>query len=293
MSNQQSIKKYTVCVGIDTNKGDTILSPAFTTTPASKKRIRTLSSPELQQQDTKTSKMTEEVSLKVIYDEIVALRKETKEYSRTVEFLSAKYDEVIKLFEKLQEENKETKKELRDEKQKCIENERRIDDLEAKIDNLEVSADNQEHYTRRLNLLFDIPENTKDITQAVIEWCGKLEVDLDEDQIDIAHKLGKAEFGKQRTVIVRFTTMKKRNEIINKMRSVLREKRRKKESLQDIPRIREHLTQWRANLFTAARQVQRDKKFCSSFVRNGIVFIQKEVGSKPIIVTGHNMLQSL
>lgn len=286
MSSQQQITKF---VDVQSRKGNSVLS--LTSTPLCNKRVRCSSSPENQEtefQETgceagKSNMAAVEVNLEMIFNEILELRKETKElkketqelkketqeYKQAVEFIGIKFDEMNKSIADLKAENNSLKTLCED-----LKNERKLH--AEKVEKLERAMDDQEQYSRRLNVLFDdIDESKQNLAQEVIERCKLINVDLHESDIEIVHRIGKKQQDRNRPVIVRLTSMASRNKIMISMRSLLHDLRKKKKSLSDLPRIREHLTPLRASLYKEARELQIQRKWTSCFVRDGTILVQR------------------
>ena len=88
----------------------------------------------------------------------------------------------------------------------------------------------------------------------------------------MAHRVGKKQGSSNRPIIARLASMRKRNEIMNSLRGILKEKRKKKESLIDVLRVRECMTPFRAS--SESRELQQEIKWSSRYVREGKIFVQ-------------------
>jgi exosome complex exonuclease DIS3/RRP44 len=92
-----------------------------------------------------------------------------------------------------------------------------IEALEAELTNVRVQANENEQYFRKYNLrIVGLNENDgENCVGEIIKLCkGKLNVNVDERDIDRAHRLGpKALSGRSRTVIVKFKSYGAKAEI--------------------------------------------------------------------------------
>ena len=107
---------------------------------------------------------------------------------------------------------------------------------------------------------------------------------INDNDIQVAHRVGVKNFAKDRAIIVRFVSLQAKNEIMSNLRLTLRDKRQKKESLKGIPRIQEHLTKKRLLLFELAKVARQEGKFFSCFVRDGTILVQHSANSKPKVI---------
>ena len=193
---QQSITRFADNLN---KKTDSVLS--LTATLISGEKARCSISPNMQEEKKPQAgilKMSSNISLEQIFNEIVKLRKEMKDYNKSAEFFSAKFDDMNKAIIELRSENDSLKllcEELKTEKEKRIECEKKIKILEAAIDS-------HDQYSRRLNLLFDdIDEKKVDMVSEVIEKCKQLQVDLSENDVEVAHRVGKKQGNNNRPII--------------------------------------------------------------------------------------------
>ena len=109
-------------------------------------------------------------------------------------------------------------------------------------------------------------------------------MNINDNDTQVAHRVGVKNFAKDRAIIVRFVSLQAKNEIMSNLRLTLRDKRQKKESLKGIPRIQEHLTKKRLLLFELAKVARQEGKFFSCFVRDGTILVQQSANIKPKVV---------
>ncbi len=287
MAVQQTLTKFIV----DSSKSisNTILSPSqgggSTLTPALKKRIRNNSSPETRMETSQEVVGINSVSLNDLMFELKELRKENSEIKDSINFMSIKFDNVTREIQELKRENISLKSAISDLQKENA----KLVGIEKKLTVLENEHEKLEQYSRRWNLLFDgvkeeVAESEKTIWQKVIAQCDSIGVNINDNDIQVAHRVGVKNFAKDRAIIVRFVSLQAKNEIMSNLRSTLRDKRQKKESLKGIPRIREHLTKKRLLLFELAKVARQEGKFFSCFVRDGTILVQQSANSKPKVI---------
>ena len=120
----------------------------------------------------------------------------------TVEFLSKKFDDLVK-------EKDEQIKNLTEKKNK---------ELKKKIEDLEIEQDRQEQYSKRnCLLLHGIEENKKENTDSLVTENIKkyTDMELSDFDIDRSHRLGKPKPNKPRPIIVKFTRYNIRSKIFS------------------------------------------------------------------------------
>ena len=134
--------------------------------------------------------------------------------------------------------------------------------------------DSLEQYGRRENLrlhnILEVPGNKDDGETEIIKVAKELNVKLESKDIQRAHRLGKKKPSaeKPRPIIVRFTSYKKRNEIIHAKRNL------KKSEAYKNSFISEDLTPLRAKLLNYCKN-ECDKKFVLCHTINGKIRFKK------------------
>ena len=140
--------------------------------------------------------------------------------------------------------------------------ERRITVLEDQVELLQRECDNLQQYFRRCNLRFHgIPETGEgeDTTLKVLELINsKMAVTppVAKEDIVVSHRLGKQSDTRPRAVIVVFNKITVRNDVIRARR------RLRNTTDQHQVFVNEDLTQRRAALAAATRQLKRKKNNC-------------------------------
>ena len=122
-----------------------------------------------------------------------------------------------------------------------------IHDLEEKYDDIE-------QYSRKFNLeIHGIPERKEeDITQIILDLAEAIDADVWEEDIDICHRLYKAE-GKARPIIVKFTNYDSKYEMYSKRLRLRKVDNREKFGVERVF-INENLTSRRALLYSKVRK---------------------------------------
>ena len=134
-------------------------------------------------------------------------------------------------------------------------------------------VDSLEQYGRRENLrIYGIPESNENIDddgeQIVHDIAKLLNVDLDNWDIQRAHRLGRKRSNKPRPIIVRFLSFKKRNEILNSKSKL------KNNQVYPSAFITEDLTPLRSKLLYYVKH-HCDEKFVMCHTRNGNILMKK------------------
>ena len=133
----------------------------------------------------------------------------------------------------------------------------RIEALEARekvadktIHDLEEKYDDIEQYSRKFNLeIHGIPERKEeDIAQIILDLAEAIDADVREEDIDICHRLYKAE-GKARPIIVKFTNYDSKYEMYSKRLRLRKVDNREKFGVERVF-INENLTSRRALLYS-------------------------------------------
>ena len=138
----------------------------------------------------------------------------------------------------------------------------------------------------------------EEVTQITLDLLNKLEVDIDEEDISIVHRLPvKQRFGRTRfdkpanhpTIIVRLVSRQKRNETYAK--------RFNAKSIAEFPVkrmahlfVNENLTQRRKRLFWLSKQKAKELAGYNYFwTHNGQIFVRKNEESEIFIRTGSDL----
>ena len=159
------------------------------------------------------------------------ITKVTKPLEAEIRKLETKLNELIEgqnfisdKHNKMANDYKSVLTKSRKEKEEINKLNKRRDELQKKSNSEELKLDEREQYNRRQNLeLVGVPFNeNEDVTQITLDLNEKLNVDITEEDISIAHRLplkqGNSNLKNRRhpSIIVRFLSRHKRNEIFVK-----------------------------------------------------------------------------
>ena len=141
----------------------------------------------------------------------------------------------------------------------------------------------------------------EDVTQITLDLISKLDVDIKEEDISIAHRLPvKQRYGRTRltkpvnhpTIIVRLVSRQIRNEIYDK--------RFNAKMIEDFPVegmeklfINENLTQRRKRLFWQSKQKAKELEYKYFWTPNGQIFVRKNEESEKVLIRTENDLDQL
>ena len=198
--------------------------------------------------------------------EIAILKNEVQQLRESQNFTSNQNDDLVKDYRRVVQTSKKQKQDL-------IKLRKETEDLDKRRYEDETKIDELEQCDRRQNLeLQGIPQFGKeDITQITLDLAKKINVDLEEEDISIVHRLpakqrrsedqsGSKTTKRHPTVIVRFVSRQKRNEMY--------ENRFKAKEIEDFPVegmknlfVNENLTQRRKQLFWKTKQKAKELGF--------------------------------
>ena len=158
----------------------------------------------------------------------------------------------------------------------------RIEALEARekivdktIHDLEEKYDDNKQYSRKFNLeIHGIPERKEEgIVQRILDLAKTIDADIQEEDIDICHRLYKAE-GKARPIIVKFTNHDSTYEIYSKRLWLRKVDNREKFGVERVF-INENLTSRRALLYSKVRKRVKDNPVWKTWTMDGKIFLRK------------------
>ena len=164
----------------------------------------------------------------------------------------------------------------------------RIEAMEARekiadktIHDLEEKYDDIEQYSRKFNLeIHGIPERKEeDITQIILDLADTIDADVREEDIDICHRLYKAE-GKARPIIVKFTNYDSKYEMYSKRLRLRKVDNREKFGVERVF-INENLTSRRALLYSKVRKKVKDYSAWNTWTMDGKIFLRKSPTGRP------------
>ena len=253
-------------------------------------------------------------------DEITALKAEIAELSRSQDFISKQYDEIIKLNSKKMEDFDELKQKhdslctdyskpktdynalkLANEKQTNQLDELMINsaDLEKKSNSEAVKLDAIDQYSRRQNLEFlgiSVTAN-EDVIDIVVKLGKLVGVDIAKSDISTAHSLRPkrhSTIGEPPAIIARFINRNLRNLIYSKRTAA------KLIPENDFPiskmkrlYINENLTQERKKLLWQTKQRMKQLEIKFLWTMNGKIYVRKDEDSTSVIIQNEEDLNKI
>lgn len=186
------------------------------------------------------------------------------------EFISGKFDEVLKAINELKSDYNL----LRDENTVL---KQRVNELQNSITVIDNDCEGLKQYLRRdLLEVHGIPQNLEEKTDDLVQHVAELaEINLDASDISISHRLP-AKRGKTAAIIVKFTRRKVRDNIYNN-RYKLRGKTTSDLGFTQSNRIyiNESFTAKGKQLFYEVKTYQKSHNFKYIWSRNGSVYLRK------------------
>lgn len=218
---------------------------------------------------------------KLLSDNAV-LRNEVEVLKKSLQFQSTTVEEI-------QKENAELKSQVKELNMTQELIMKRAEDLEDRNDNLEM-------YTRKYNLeLHGIPEDDEeDLEDIVIKLGESVGVEIEEDDIDIVHRMKVRFKSGPRPIIVRFMSHKIKSKMY-KAKKKLRGETRFNDELNGAKAIyiNENLTTTKRRLFAELRKRAKQYKWNSCWSLDGKLFVCKVKGDRPIKISTHAELEEL
>lgn len=256
---------------------------------------------------------------------------------KAINDLETKFDSLLDVIEDLENENKKLNKKFRALKHKfevaktptvrkhSAESRRNKEDQVADVededasdnrydydDNENESSSSNDQYVsgRKLELLFDNINEAKNadkrenFTRLIIKECKKIGIEIQPSDIQFAERIGPRQTdtvtgkAKSRTILVRFISSQKRNEILDKKNEEVKKitssnSKTPDLDLEAIPKVREHLTIARMRLMRKVDEDQVANRIQSSHVVDGHIIVQRRFGSPQIIVDSEQQLNNL
>lgn len=176
----------------------------------------------------------------------------------------------------------------------CATNNIRLRTLENRVQEAEDKTEALEMYTRKNSLeIHGVPESKgEDLDEIVIKVADRVGVEVEEDEIEIVHRLPVKLKG-VRPIIAKFKS--------HKIKSQIYFSRRKLRGTEDEDElngakeiyINENLTAYRRKLFAEARKRTKINKWYKTWTTDGKIFITKEKGDRAVKVNNYSELESM
>lgn len=206
------------------------------------------------------------------------IRVELRDFQKSLSFNSDKLDDVLKKMETLQNAMNSIKA-----KQKNIEEENK--ELKKKMRELEIEADERDQYSRNRNVQIDGIPHQKDenLEELVKEIGNKIEVTIDNNDIDVVHRIPTFSKNSVEPIVVQFVTRKIRDNVIKKAKI-------NKITTKDINMngpdkaifINDHLTRKRKDILHEAKKKKIELNFKYVWSKGGKIYMRKDDSSNVI-----------
>ena len=203
---------------------------------------------------------------------------EIVELKKALEFQSKTIEELIK-------ENSKRKDSIERQDSETNQLKSHIKTLENTVEELEDTQDNIHQYQRKHNLVFHgIPERKdEDLVEALKEIGEALDVEVEEETIDIVHRMASKQ--RPRPVIVRYlnySAKKKLYQARRNLKKVDAEHWENTNCLYGVTQINidENLTKVRAALFAEIRKRAKQYGWYSAWTLDGNIYVKKTKDGK-------------
>ena len=228
-----------------------------------------------------------------LYEEIKQLKSEIIEVKKSQEYIGRQYEKLQNECTAIQKKSSQQNQELKEVKNSASNIIKSNSTDRAKLDELE-------QYTRRQNLVLEgVPYNEgENVNKVVTQLVEKLDFDLKNDDISIAHRLPMKENGKTKTnnnhpaIIVRFVNRSVRNAIYAKRAAAAKITNFPVKNMEKLY-INENLTQPRKRLFWLTKQAVKRLHYKFIWTNNGDIFVRKDENSEKIHVSNENDIRHL
>lgn len=206
-----------------------------------------------------------------------SIKSNIEELIKNFSFLSEKYDVLLTKIDNNNEIIKDQCKTINEIKKSNIVKDQVIKNLSEKVDNLE-------QYTRNKNIeivgLNEIPgENCK---QLVVDIAKKLNLNINIDEVDVAHRVKSLKNNKSKNIIAQFKSRTIRDMLVQKRNLIITETNLNGTPIGTKLYINEHLTNFYKNLLRLAKLRQRETDFKFVWFKNSKIFARRTETS-PII----------
>ena len=147
-------------------------------------------------------------------------------------------------------------------------------DMKARVDKFETAAEVAEQYSRRNCIrISGIPEDdSEDTNDTVLQVARAMDVDLNIEEIDRSHRIGKPKTTKPRDIIVKLATFRVRQRL-------LKDRKNLNTSPYDHGRfkgvyVNEDLTKFRSGILFDSRKLAKERRIYSAWSSNGTILLK-------------------
>ena len=160
--------------------------------------------------------------------------------------------------------------------------------LSTKLEQVENDLDNMEQYARRNSIrISGITErDDENVYSDVIGLFKKeLSVEMHPNLIDRAHRLGAKGKGKDRNIIVKFTSYQARQKVFEARKKLRTHNEKSSKAIY----INEDLTQKRAKLLYQARELKKEGKIKDCWTHDGRIIVKNNVSKIETVLGGKDL----
>lgn len=127
----------------------------------------------------------------------------------------------------------------------------------------------EQHSIRKNVCITGIEELPGENPQRLVENLARsMDVHVSPDDVEAVHRIGVPSHGKNRTILLKFNTFKKREEFFNAKKMLRRPDRGSRIF------VNEHLTSTNSRLFFEARKLKKNGKLFATWVKSGKIMIK-------------------
>lgn len=214
-------------------------------------------------------------------EQITTMNKTITDLKKSVDFMSEQYDAVLNKLEVIEKQKEEQTKQM--EELKTM-----VEERDAIINNLQERARECEQYARNRNIEISGLEVVKgeDLKKVMKNIAQKINVEYNENDIDVIHRIPSRRGNEQPKVIAQFTTRSVRNQWLKcKKNSVVKSNEVTGGQADTTVYLNTHLTPEWKHLLWAAKQHGRPKGYNIIWFQDSKIYAKKDYNDRPTIIT--------
>lgn len=221
-----------------------------------------------------------------ILEEHEVLRQECNELKKSLEFNS-------NLLEDMKKENADLRREVTKLNQARDESQEKIKLMQSRIENFESEQDELQQYQRKYNLeIHGIPEKEdEDVEELIVKLAEKLDVNITNSDIDIAHRLYRKSGIKP--IIVRFFAHQDKYNLYQARFKLRKLGNKSRFQGADNIYINENLTKTRKALFSEVRKKKVLNNWYAAWTNDGKIFVKTSKEGYPKLIKDHCDLEKI
>jgi hypothetical protein len=210
--------------------------------------------------------------------QMLYMKDRVEEVSKSVNFLSSKFDDQNKDLKAIKTENKAMRDEI-----SVLMND--VFDLKKQNEELRLRVDEMEQYSRNSNVeIVGIPETPQEDVFALVQTVGeKLGMTITADDVEAVHRVPTQSKKMPKPIVVKFQRRRRKEEMVAKGRKTRLQGTDLHDTFGDrYVFINEHLTQERKKLLAACREKKTELDVKYLWTKAGIIFMKKTEDSMPV-----------